>query len=306
MKNRQAASIIEAYNTCHTRLCNAGCRPNLLRLDNECSTAMKANLQDKKVSFQLVPPGIHRRNAAERAIRTFKNHFIAGLCSTDNSFPLHLWDRLLPQAELTLNLLRASRMNPKLSAWAQIHGHYDYNATPLAPPGIRVVAHDKPDKRGTWAPHGEDGYYIGPALESYRCWRVWITKTRQDRICDTLAWFPGPAIQVPYASTNDLILAALNDIKTAIQRPLPADAPAPFSPAAIDVLSDLHNLLHNSPTRPSSDATVALEVKPILKRPSPEPETPSPPPLPARKSSSLPSLKVEPPTTLVFWGAPPP
>jgi hypothetical protein len=30
-------------------------------------------------NFQLVPPGIYRRNAAERAIRTFKNHFIAGL-----------------------------------------------------------------------------------------------------------------------------------------------------------------------------------------------------------------------------------
>jgi hypothetical protein len=64
----------------------------------------------------LPPPGIHRRNAAERAIRTFKNHFIAGLCGVDQYFPLHLWDRLLPQAILTLNLLRGSRINPKLSA----------------------------------------------------------------------------------------------------------------------------------------------------------------------------------------------
>jgi hypothetical protein len=61
--------------------------------------------------FQLVPPGMHRRNAAERAIRTFKNHFIAGLSSIDKDFPLHLWDQLLPQAILSVNLLRGSRLH---------------------------------------------------------------------------------------------------------------------------------------------------------------------------------------------------
>jgi hypothetical protein len=69
---------------------------------------LKAFMQEQAIDFQLVPPGVHRRNAAERAIRTFKNHFIAGLCSVDKDFPLHLWDRLLPQAILSLNLLRGS------------------------------------------------------------------------------------------------------------------------------------------------------------------------------------------------------
>jgi hypothetical protein len=46
----------------------------------------------------LVPPHCHRRNAAERAIRTFKEHFVAGLSSVDPSFPMHLWDRLLTKA----------------------------------------------------------------------------------------------------------------------------------------------------------------------------------------------------------------
>ena len=70
---------------------------------------------EQHVKFQLVPPHIHRRNAAERAIRTYKNHFIAGLASTDQNFPLHLWDKLVPQAEITLNLLRNSRLHPHLS-----------------------------------------------------------------------------------------------------------------------------------------------------------------------------------------------
>ena len=133
---------------------------------------------------------MHRRNAAERALRTFKTHFIAGLCSVDKDLPLHLWDRLLPQAELMLNLLRGSRINPKLSAWAQIHGTFDFNRTPIAPPGIRVLAHQKPANRDSWEPHAMDGWYFGPALHGYRCFRIWIWETRTKRICDTVSLFP--------------------------------------------------------------------------------------------------------------------
>ena len=63
-----------------------------------------------------------------------KNNFIAGLCSVDKDFPLHLWDHLLPQAVLTLNLLCGPRLNRKLSAWAQLSGNFDFNHTPLSPP----------------------------------------------------------------------------------------------------------------------------------------------------------------------------
>jgi hypothetical protein len=45
----------------------------------------------KEIDYQLAPPHVYRRNAAKRAIRTFKNHFVAGLCSTDKHFALHLW-----------------------------------------------------------------------------------------------------------------------------------------------------------------------------------------------------------------------
>jgi hypothetical protein len=151
-RNRTAPCLLAAFTALHKRLCLAGLRPKLQRLDNECSASLKAFMTDEGIDYQLVPPAVHRRNAAERAIRTFQNHFIAGLCSVDKDFPLHLWDHLLPQAELTLNLLRGSRLNPKLSAWAQVHGTYDYNRVPLAPPGCRVLVHEKPQNRTTWSP----------------------------------------------------------------------------------------------------------------------------------------------------------
>jgi hypothetical protein len=86
------------------------------------------------MAYQLVPPHCHRCNAAERAISTFKEHFVVGLSSVDPSFPLHLWDILLQQAEITLNLLRTSRVHPQLSAAAYYHGLVDYNKTAFAPP----------------------------------------------------------------------------------------------------------------------------------------------------------------------------
>jgi hypothetical protein len=69
---------------------------------------------------------------------TFKERLVAGISSVESSFPLHLRDRLLPQAEITLNLLRTSRLHPQLSAAAHFHGLVDYNKTAFAPPG-RIV-----------------------------------------------------------------------------------------------------------------------------------------------------------------------
>jgi hypothetical protein len=97
----------------------------------------------------------------------------------DENFPMYLWDKTIPQRELTLNLLRGSRINPKLSAWEQIHGRYDFNAHPIAPPGIKVLAHAKPTQRKTWETHAFEAWYVGPAMDHYRCHTVWAKSTRQ-------------------------------------------------------------------------------------------------------------------------------
>ena len=157
MKYRKEHEIIRDYGVIHQRLQQHKFKPRFQRLDNEASTTFQADLSAKKIDFQLVPPNIHRRNAAERAIRTFKNHFIAGLSSVHSTFPMQLWCRLLQQAELTLNLLRPSRLNPKLSAYAQLEGSFDFNRTPLVPPGVKTLVYETPSQRGSWSPHGVEG-----------------------------------------------------------------------------------------------------------------------------------------------------
>ena len=44
-----------------------------------------------------MPPHQYRRNTAERAIRTYKNHLLAGLEICDPEFLIDGWDRLLSE-----------------------------------------------------------------------------------------------------------------------------------------------------------------------------------------------------------------
>jgi hypothetical protein len=155
IKSRSASEWVKSYDTIHQELTVKGFKPKLQTLDNEASAALKNFFTVNDIAYQLVPPRCHRCNAAERATRTFKEHFVAELSSVDAAFPLHLWDILLPQAEITLNLLRTSRLHPQLSAAAHFHGLVDYNKRASAPPGCNIIAHEKPGKQQAWAPHGQ-------------------------------------------------------------------------------------------------------------------------------------------------------
>jgi hypothetical protein len=105
-KTKSDRHRIAAYNSIMTRLAARGLSVDLQILDNKANSAYKEAITFKwNAKFQLVPPDMHRRNRAERTIRTFKEHFLAILAGVDAAFPPYLWDLLLPQAELTLNLL---------------------------------------------------------------------------------------------------------------------------------------------------------------------------------------------------------
>jgi hypothetical protein len=160
IKDRTAPELLRAFQVMEQEFLARGLKPKLMKLDNEASKLLKAYLYQQNITFKLVLPYSHRRNSAEKAIRSFKDHLIAGLCSTDKSFPMHVWDRFLPQAVITLNMLRTSRINPKLTAATHIYGQYDFNRAPTAPPGTRIIAHETPNRRRTWAPHGQDGWIL--------------------------------------------------------------------------------------------------------------------------------------------------
>ncbi len=106
MKDNKDNSMIKAYESFWGRITKLReNKPSLHILNNKASTAFKAATK-QNCNLQLVPPNTHRCILAERAIQMFKSHFIAILVGVDPSFLMYLWDRLLPQTVLTLNLLR--------------------------------------------------------------------------------------------------------------------------------------------------------------------------------------------------------
>jgi hypothetical protein len=221
IKNRKKESLIKGYNEMYEDLRKAGINPVLHRLDNETSHDLIAEIGRKKLDYQIASPGDHRLNHAERAIQTFKNHFIAILFGTDSNFPAKQWDRLIKQAVMTLNMCRASRINPKLSAYQQVWGNFDFNKTPLAPPGCKVVVHERPMERGAWACHGVVGYYIGPAMKHYRNYNSYIPETHGIRTTNTIEFFP-EKVDMPTTSTTDRLARATEDLTEILQTEHPA------------------------------------------------------------------------------------
>ena len=112
-------------------------------LDNECSDLLKSSFSKHNIAFQRVLPHTHRRNAAKRAIQTWKNHFLSGLATCDPDYPATEWDRLMPQCDLTRNLLRSYRRQPKLSSHTRIFGNHDFNRNPLDPPFDQISGPQK-------------------------------------------------------------------------------------------------------------------------------------------------------------------
>ena len=206
-KNKTEGELILARNRALQRMKACGIQPTRQVLDNEISAAYKLAITESGMTYQLVPPDDHRRNIAEKAIQTWKDHFIAVISGTDAKFPLHLWCQLLPQMERQLCLLRQSNAYPHISSHTHLYGHHDYNAHPFVPLGMEALVHDKPHRRKSFAQHCTKGYVIGTSYEHYRCWKVWTPATRTTRISATV-FFKHKYITNPSVTPADAIIAA--------------------------------------------------------------------------------------------------
>ena len=116
-----------------------------------------------------------------------------------------------------MNLLRQANVNPNISAHAYINGLFNYDAHPLAPLRVAVQVNEKPHQRKSWADHSIDGWYLGAAMEHYRCHAIFVKKTRAECISDTV-FFKHRCIMQPSLTPEDIITKALQDITTALKR----------------------------------------------------------------------------------------
>ena len=209
------------------------CKPT--DFDNEASEEYKQIIKNKwNAKYQLVPTHTHRSNASERAIRTFKAHLLSILTGVAPDFPRNLWDLLLPQAELTLNLLRQETLDPSQSAWDYFHGALNYDATPIGPLGCDIIAHRKTSTRNSWDFCGAAGWYIGAALQHYRCHTIVAKSTRAVQISNT-GEFCHQHLTQPEVTPMDRIVHGVNTLTCALK-----DAPQIAFDNQIFAINSLH------------------------------------------------------------------
>ena len=134
------------------RLKAAGIRPKKHVLENECSKEFKKAIKENELEYELVPKVQHSRNLTEWALQTRKAHTICALSGVPTTPPLGLWDELLPQLDMQVNILRWSNIHPKLCSWTVLNGAHYFNWHSLAPLGVEIQMLEHPDKRkpGVW------------------------------------------------------------------------------------------------------------------------------------------------------------
>ena len=217
IKNCTDTELTRSYHAMMLRLKQVGIITQKHILDNEVFKATKTVIRDEyKMKLELVPPGCHCCNAAEVAIINFKSHLLSVLLGTATRFPPTLWDRLLPQAEVTVNLLRQSNAAPNVSAYDHLSGTLDYNKMPLAPMGCDAQVHEKADKRGIWAYHSVDGWYLDTTPEHYCTHLCHVKTTNSERFTNT-AQFSHQKITKPTITHAKTIMAAIADCNKPIK-----------------------------------------------------------------------------------------
>ena len=147
-----------------------------------------------------------------------------------------------------------------LLAHAQLFGVFNFDQTPLAPLGIRVMVHERVGQRMSWGDHGKEGWYTGPALQHYRNYTMYVKETNSERTSNTVEFFPSK-LTMPATGPTDRLIAATEEHTDAIANPRHA---SPFlfhsndEQTALAKLASLLTTTTSSPTPvspPRVDAT---------------------------------------------------
>ena len=168
MKNKTEGKMILAQSRALELMKEKGIVPTHQVLDNEISAVYRLEIKQTSMNFQIVPQDDHRHNLAEKAIQTWKEHFIGVMSRTAAALPAHLWYQAIHQVEMQLLPLQQSNVNPKISSYTHVYGSHNYNAALFVTIGMETLVHNKPKRRGIFAEHSRKVFFIGTSFDHYR------------------------------------------------------------------------------------------------------------------------------------------
>ena len=118
-------------------------------------------------------------------------------------------------------------------------GPFDFNKMPLGPVGCRVLIHAKPVTRRSWDFQAKQGFYIGPALNSYRCFKLVNADTKSQCISNTVE-FHHKYLAIPAPTSEDRIIQGLQQVAGALTK-----APPPTSISQVDAIAILWDIFES-------------------------------------------------------------
>ena len=200
----------------------------------------------------------------------------------------------MPQAIVTLNLLRPWRINPTLSAHTQLHGQFDFNVIPFAPPGTKVIVHQKPTIRQSWAPQGKYGWYIDRAIDHYRCYDIYVPETRAVIQPNTVEFSPHNS-KIPFRSSMENAAIAATELIHALHNPALAAPYAHIGDAQLQALEQLAKIFQRDTFQPQQQVITTAPQQKNVSPPRVDPYFPRVTTPPITMAPAAPPIKVAPP-----------
>ena len=162
---------------------------------------------------------------------------MAGLASVENNFP---YLSVVSNSEANGNHYKFTtniKKNPRLSVYMKIFGTFYFDATPMASPGTKIIAHEKPNQRAKRSKHGVSGWYISLELEHYRCYKLFGTESRSE-VISYIVEFPPQNTRIPTFLSDDADTLAAQYLVEELQKPTPN--------ALFEKINDTHHTLLRS------------------------------------------------------------
>ncbi len=174
----------------------------------------------------------------------------------------------------------------------------------MGPPGCRVIAHVKGSTQRSWDYRGNEGFYVGPALDHYRCFTIIKTSTAAVIVSDTVV-FQHLTLSVPTLTTTDRIIHCLRALTVAIRADRTQDD-CHAQLLAVESLQSIFNTPTTSTTPPVAQKTrvpTPASAPRVLQAPAPAPNPASTPrvlqaPAPAPTPASTPRVCLQTPAPL--------
>ena len=151
----------------------------------------------------------------------------------------------------TLNMLRTLQQNNSLTTDEELNGHFDWNATPMAPLGNRAAAFIAPDNCDTHAPHAIEACVTSMAPQHYQLLKVCIPTTRGYCIIGIYRFLPS-YWSVPTVSKHKNSIVVATDLLKYFQQFVPTTAEEKWK--YITAIKKLTAVIKNHPTQETQGA----------------------------------------------------